>query len=324
MPKSSPNWKLAVKLELFDLYSSNLSFLYPAFQGVFVCPLCLHEFKRDSIERELTLEHIVADALGGREYTLTCQRCNNTTGSQLEAELVHRSKTLRSILGLSNDPVAVQADVDGHKFAATLHRSPENPSSSQIRAIPKASDPESIAAAVHALEKGHRRIRVEERRGYHALRSKVAVIKLAYLLMFHHFGYGYILHENLDPVRSQINSPDQDLIASSAIGRLTKSWPQPNSITLLYRPEELRCFYVMPDLYQAVQVHLGVVMPGLDDAGGRIYERWTQYIEKNAEFEFSTHTLSPDTSIASDTRYAYLATWIWRQAGSLQPDHPSE
>lgn len=51
----------------------------------FQCPLCKNEFGFNAIDRsELSLAHMIPDFLGGDFWTLSCAKCNNTIGSQIE------------------------------------------------------------------------------------------------------------------------------------------------------------------------------------------------------------------------------------------------
>ncbi|MBK9209082.1 MAG: hypothetical protein IPL71_12575 [Anaerolineales bacterium] len=42
---------------------------------------------------ELTLEHIIPSALGGKFITLTCKECNSKSGELLDAHLIQRLRT---------------------------------------------------------------------------------------------------------------------------------------------------------------------------------------------------------------------------------------
>lgn len=56
-----------------------------------MCPMCGASFSRDAIEsHELSIEHVIPESLGGTLKTLTCTKCNNKSGTMLEAHLVRR------------------------------------------------------------------------------------------------------------------------------------------------------------------------------------------------------------------------------------------
>ena len=80
------------KQVLFKNLNAKLTALVPELGADIVCPLCLRRFGPDSMETEMTIEHVppqVAGRLIGerRIRTLTCKRCNNTFGSKYQADL---------------------------------------------------------------------------------------------------------------------------------------------------------------------------------------------------------------------------------------------
>jgi hypothetical protein len=83
---------MATKLErLFDFYSVDRGRYAPEHEGHFECPLCHKIVQKIHPLRDVVgEEHIVPKALGGRLVTLTCLKCNNDQGSDLDADLIQR------------------------------------------------------------------------------------------------------------------------------------------------------------------------------------------------------------------------------------------
>ena len=78
---------------LFVLYSRQLELGGVTPTDIFVCPLCRAGFTRHALagpSPALSLAHIVPDALGGTDCTLTCTACNNGNGARFEADLANR------------------------------------------------------------------------------------------------------------------------------------------------------------------------------------------------------------------------------------------
>ena len=57
----------------------------------YCCPIC-GEVKKLA---ELTLEHAPPSSMGGKEIILTCYKCNNTAGSQIDAQVANQQNQLR-------------------------------------------------------------------------------------------------------------------------------------------------------------------------------------------------------------------------------------
>jgi hypothetical protein len=196
-------------------------------------------------------------------------------------------------------------------MGANLYLFTGDPPRVEIYGVPKVSNPKLHAAAVRALDESHVHFHISSRLGYNALHSRVAVLRVGYLLMFRRFGYGYILHKSVEQVRHQILNPEQELITSKAIVRLEQAPPESNGVSLLYSPEDLRCFFVTLDLSTALDRYLGVVLPGLDDQSKQIYDRW-HALGGNVEDVRLSMTLIPfDPQVVSDPNNVGPPAWIW-------------
>lgn len=245
---------------LFNIYSTNLRLHVPDLKDAFACPLCLRVFSRDAIPcHHITIEHIIPSKAGGRLKTLTCGRCNHETGSKLDSHLVQRLKVLDPTF-----PVPFEWSVQENQVRGEAHREPDG---SWIgEAIPKMCDPEALERVQQALDEGVARIRFRIDLGYNTRRSRMALLRSAYLLMFTYFGYSYILHETCKEIRRQIENPLADTpLAYSA------SWPHSplakgSTISIIKDPEDLRSFYVPLRLSRQGNEHYtGVVLPGFGE-----------------------------------------------------------
>ena len=189
---------------LFDDFAANLSMYYPESDGMFGCPLCLRLFPRIAIHSgDLTLEHIIPSSLGGKLLTLTCAECNSQSGSRLEAHLVQRLRIDDTLAGKSKRPLNARVRIGEGEFGANIYLSADRDPNLRIVAIESISDPELLCLA---REQFSIQSTVQDKWAawiQAALASQVAILRMAYLLMFSYIGYGYILHQNLDQVRRQ-------------------------------------------------------------------------------------------------------------------------
>jgi hypothetical protein len=323
--------KQAKREKLFRLYADNLSMHFPELHNVFLCPICLNLFPQEALytvedarDAQLTVEHIIPEAAGGEIYTLTCKNCNNQIGgSQLDSHLIRKLRA--DDLNLRDKPVRVWAQVRGYGVEVELYTRDKH---LEIYSLSNAPGPNpSVKGLIEFLQKVRQetgRISVtpgivpsrdsvgkedrlsfalNKRLSYDPLRLKCAILKVGYLLMFHFFGYEYVLHKNLQQVQAQILSPDNDSIVSQAIFPLEQTSPNPNGVNLLYQPKPKRCFFVT----LAISGNFfGVVLPGLDDTSESIYEQWSV----SDRVDFRLIPIPPDP----DFRKYGFPTWIWYNA----------
>ena len=194
---------------LLSRCEADLLQIWPNAKRGFVCPICLRFFARtENLTKSVSIEHIVPDALGGRVTTLTCRRCNNTAGTQLDSHLVERVR----VEGRSK-PILADVEFRGTKFRGEVHL-PESASDSfRIYGIPIQSDPREINGFFSLLDEGiwhGQELKLRLERKYVPVRSAVALLRSAYLLMFRLFGYRYVCDRSAVVVRESISQPTME------------------------------------------------------------------------------------------------------------------
>jgi hypothetical protein len=297
---------------LFEAYASNLSAFVPSLQNIFACPLCLGGFTQDTLESEgLTEEHIISRELGGKLITITCKECNSRGGAELDAHLVNEFRALDKISGLSDKPFRGRVKVGDVKQDVGIYVSSGKSPRIQLLGDKKRTNPASLREIEHSLETEPGNIKFQLNFGYDRHRANVAKLRAAYLLMFRYFGYEYILHKNVERVRQQILAPGQDVIASKASFAFGLAPEELNSIGLLRSPPELRCFVVSFRVSTAVDRSFGVVLPGLDDEGDEVYDRWHEKREtlKGMEMDVTIILQNPHAPPGYIYKGAVMSAW---------------
>jgi hypothetical protein len=267
---------------------------------MFACPLCLRGFTRDALESEgLTEEHVISRELGGRLITITCKECNSRGGAELDVHLINEFRALDKISGLSEKPFRGRVKVGDVKQDVEIYVSGDKSRRLRLVGDKKRTNPASLREIEHSLEAEPGKVKFQLNFGYDRHRANVAKLRAAYLLMFRYFGYEYILHKNVERVRRQILTPGQDMIASKASFAFGLAPEELNSIGLLRSPPGLRCFIVSFRVSTAVERSFGVVLPGLDDAGDDIYERWDEKREtlKGVELDATFFIQNPNAPL---------------------------
>lgn len=197
----------------------------------YICPICLEHFSPKDLDQSLpnplTLEDAPPKSLGGKANTLTCKKCNNTLGSQIDSHLHYRLNELDKKKFLPNTEAKVKVKmgddvVQGtvrvdEKGTMTMFHSNKNNHKEKLEEFIKRIDPNSENPFV-TIEFPTGKVDLDK--------LQFALLKSAYLLVFERFGYLFILDEVYDRLREQLLNPDKKIY-------LTKFWfesPYPKSM----------------------------------------------------------------------------------------------
>lgn len=304
--------KKARQRYLFNLYARNFSFHEPSHEEIFVCPLCFRGFSEEAIDADLlSIEHIVPSSVGGTLETLTCKECNNKTGSSLDAHLQRRISSEDTIRGLTEEILRGTVKIGEGQFTADIKLSQERV---EIAAIPSYSNPSGLDKAIMEIETGASSMNLKVNLGFTRTASSAAIVRSAYLTMFHHFGYGYIKFDCLDRLRYFILNPHDDPTLSQLVITLPSVPLKPIFVSVLHRPQELQCFFVALDLSSKVERFLGVMLPGLHEQSNRLYDLGNQMNIANTECDF-VHVEFRDQLLENPSLKDY-ALYVWHKATS--------
>lgn len=205
---------------LFDRYSKGLEIWNPDFAGLYACPLCLHRFPRSALdpksEVQLTAEHCILEGLGDDIFVLTCKRCNDRAGHQIDHHL-HKLVEMEAFARGQGKPKRIRLKHGDDFVTAEMRRTPER---TDLTVLERRSDPRQIAGLQQKgvpKKAGDMTIRFGSRDWPEERRACVAMLKAAYLLAFKNFGYSYILspsmHEVMLAILQQIMNPEMDVLS---------------------------------------------------------------------------------------------------------------
>ena len=253
---------------LFDLYVRNWQSFTSKTKQVFVCPLCLDEFtKSEMLDNKVSEEHIIPSSLGGNFTTLTCKKCNNEDGSELDAHVIQRIRVEQGTV-----PINSRVTVGEDEVGADIIFSDEKNISHKILVVSKQSNPKSINRVQDELKKNPEEISLNLKFGYNERASLVGLIRIAYLMMFRKFGYAYILQDFANQIRQQIKKPfEESPMLESVRWRIEKLPINTSVITIIKEPLEFRSFYVIIKLTENAKHLSGVILPGMNQQNINIY-----------------------------------------------------
>ena len=323
--KSRPTEGQAKREKLFDYFSKNLAtvkrhpklHITPEFEDGVICPMCFKLFTREGLSSDyddrLTLEDVPPIALGGQPLLLTCKVCNNKAGSQLDAHLTRMLEMEEFLLGIPGVKIRTKfRPAPGIQLPATTRFAQDG--SIDIRYLPKRSHPDQIRLLNELAQNGKiNNISLDFLPGHKINRSEIALIRIAYLLAFAKFGYGFLINPAIHWVRQQIQSPADKLLPDWGI--MPGTFPdEALGVSILYQPTELRGFLVVFDLQTAIRsTRYGILLPGPTSPSGCIYQNLAD-LRSNPEVKNITYSIHglPNLDYLGNPELAFASHELWK------------
>jgi hypothetical protein len=315
---------------VFAMYAANLSACFPAVKNMFLCPFCKKPFGQEALDEDpprLVIAHCTPKKLKGRLTTMACASCDNEAGRIVEVHLKNRFETEVFSRGESPTPSRVWLTVAGQRVRAEFEitKGDDGKPVYSLYVDEKYSNPTAYEEMVKALENGEAfktvpTILAEGRMNFDMEISRVAMLRSAFLMMFRHFGYSYILNKNLNRVREQILNPGLSIIPGKPVIQLESESPFLDCVGVITAPEALKSF-IVPMLFQTdskSKVPMAVLMPGLGKDGDSIYERAQEEQAKNENFRADCRLFKYDPGRLSNPESIYLPFRIWRTRNVLE------
>ena len=164
-------------------------------QSSLLCPMCWRSCEYE----QLSLEHIVPKALRGGRETLTCVKCNRWAGESLDPHLVAYQRFQEAMTGKGSIPFIL--NVGGHRLATNWSRDPDKPGM-HFAVVGKATSAGAVEGSKEVFQSGTLpEMKGTVSFGFNDTKRQLALLKAAYLAVFHRFGYGLIAREGLQRIR---------------------------------------------------------------------------------------------------------------------------
>jgi len=199
--------------QLHDLVDQGLLDIELKHEETYICPLCLNQFSQEDLdtskENFLTLEDAPPKSLGGNANTLSCKKCNNEFGHEIDYHLTERLNELDLHSFLPNTGSKATITHNGIRVQGTV-KVHEN-GKITITHLEKVNNPNTLKDYISKTGKGDvttlefPATRVDYRR------FELALLKTAYLLAFEQYGYPLILSNAFDVIREQLNNPENEI-----------------------------------------------------------------------------------------------------------------
>jgi len=141
------------------------------------------------------------------------------------------------------------------------------------------TNPVHFATALNALERMQRNPQnasatISVKLPYTPWKARVALLRMAYLMMFRQFGYSFALHPSSKLLLDQIWNPEAHLIPDAFSVRMT-DYSHFNCVGLVTNPPERKSFCVLLKFKTSNRTLVqGIMIPCHDDPEGTVYRRF--------------------------------------------------
>lgn len=283
------------RLDIFNKYSKQLNDLRDLglhniqlpYDKTYICPICFNQFSEDDLDTSkdnfLTLEDAPPKSLGGTANTLTCKKCNNEAGHQIDFHLIERLKELDVRSFLPNTGSKITITHEGLRVQGTLEVDENGVIT--ITHLNKVNNPSALAEYVSKTGVGEKRSIDFIASRVDAKRLEVALLKTAYILAFEHYGYPLILSKAFDIVRQQINSPEADLYPSGFWTRQSAFNASTSGVHLINQKgfEGFHSIFVLST--NVTESGFGVYLPVSEQTYKAVIEK-LKFVEAGSEFKY--------------------------------------
>jgi hypothetical protein len=141
-------------------------------------------------------------------------------------------------------------------------------------------------------------------------RPEAALLRIAYLLAYSTFGFGFLINSNLQLIRDQIQSPHKRKLEHWGIFTTDYS-DDMLGINIITKPKELQSFLVVFELKTPIRTtRHGVLLPGSTAPGLNIY-KWLSKSYDNQKDEKINAVNIPDGHYLQTPNLAFASHAFW-------------
>lgn len=220
-----------MNLAYYDRLCQSLSLFFPDKNDHFLCPVCMSFFDKSGKdlhgEPRRTEAHLLPQAAGGRDYSYTCKKCNSNCGSAQDKWLGEYLKIIENGSNPLDGPTKVRNfKLNGVPLNGEIQMSEDN--AVEVYIFNDKNNPKNLSEFFGNGNVEPRSIELSFPIDKHMLEVRVGALTTAYLTLFYHFGYSWVLQNHLQIVRDQIENPTQAILPDTFCTLFRKSiWSDP-------------------------------------------------------------------------------------------------
>lgn len=186
--------------------TEELKNIFSDYKSSYKCPICLHDFSIEDVDKgKLCDAHIIPKTLGGKRRTIVCTNCDNKIGHEIEGPIKNYLTNLSTIYLKKNGKIYGSSEIiiEGKTFPAQI--SANKGKGWTIKML----DPNLVEQLFGQIKKAPFKVTAlipKPRKATNQTNTALS-LKIAYLAAFEHYGYNYILKNQLNWVRDALRSP---------------------------------------------------------------------------------------------------------------------
>ena len=297
-----------LRKRIFDLYSDNLIKVQKVYDfklgfetetgpqfitdNLYVCPLCADGFMENMLDQNkknpLTLEDLPPKSVGGKAKILTCKKCNNTSGTQLD-KLIINSLESESFLKLIPDSIVSTNLKVNNKYHLRSRLKIAHEDKYQF--IFRVKQSPYYQACLDEMKKDWSNTKINVSFNIpNKSKTSIALLRIGYLLAFYYLGHRLLYEGNLHKIRETILNPENNQLPHSGVFLLSDLSPISEGIHLLMEPKEYRSFFIVFKIkLKTYSKIIAVPIPGPGDQGWTNYTKLSQ-LDKGIQLNFRDFT----------------------------------
>jgi len=144
--------------------------------------------------------------------------------------------------------------------------------------------------------------------------AEINMLRIAYLLAFAKFGYGFIINGNLYKIREQILNPNEKILRH-VFGLGYDFSDNDIGIHIIFQPQEILSFLVVFKLKtKSFNRNFGVVLPGPNPPGLKVYDFINDKLCVGDGTEMCNILIQSfsHTNFVSQEKYAFASHKLWQ------------
>jgi hypothetical protein len=297
-----------LRKRIFDLYSDNLIKVQKVYDfklgfetengpqfitdNLYVCPLCADGFMEVMLDQRkrnpLTLEDLPPKSVGGKTKILTCKKCNNSSGTQLD-KLILNSLESESFLKLIPDSI-VSTNIkvnDKYNLRSRLKIAREE----KYKFIFSVKQSPYYQACLDEMNKDWRNTKINLSFNIpNKSKTAIALLRIGYLFAFYYLGHRLLYEGNIHKIRETILLAQNNFLPHSGVFILSEPTSLSEGIHLLIEPKEYRSFFIIFKIkLKTLSKTIAVPIPGPGDQGWTNYTKLS-HLSKSIQLNFRDFT----------------------------------
>lgn len=309
--------------KLFDLYSANLSRMIPDISDTFRCPTCLKDFSRADLDAKdvITFGHVLPEATDGNICVLECKKCNNEMGLRYDSHAATENRMWK--VGRREDGASMRL------------RTRQNGKDIKMELVCRQDKeisiywPEGKRRKVDYQEfvknSEGKTLILESDESVDHIRLCISLIHSAFLFMFHHFGYEYIMTPAADLVRKVMRCDNPPWPPNRMVSNEEDIPPCPiPALGIIREPRAVRSFVVWVPSPASLDHVRAIFLPGLDDDQEICYNNLIKWGQQSNPLENKTaryiwFTEGPQSHLDEPEHYGFVVA-LWQ---GIFPSRPA-